>query len=80
MPKQLTIRGMSDDLGRQLTRLSCERGQSVNTLALSILEAAVGIEARRARLKRCSTWSPADVSGVDRALADQRVVDDEAWR
>jgi hypothetical protein len=80
MPKQLTIRGVSEELGRRLARLSRERGQSVNTTALTILEDAVGIDARRTRLRRYATWSPADVEEFDRALADQRVIDDELWQ
>lgn len=80
MAKQLTIRGVSDELGRRLTRLSRDRGQSVNATALSILEDAVGVNARRGRLKRYATWSAADVAEFDRALADQRVIDDELWQ
>jgi len=80
MAKQLTIRGVTDDLGRRLTRLSRERGQSVNTTALRILEEAVGVDARRARLKRYATWSAADIAEFDRALAGQRVIDDDLWQ
>jgi len=80
MPKQLTIRGVSDELGRRLTRLSRERGESVNTTALAILEEAVGIDARRRRLERYATWSADDLAEFDRALADQRVIDDELWQ
>jgi hypothetical protein len=80
MPKQLTIRGVSDELGRRLTRLSRERGESVNSTALAILEEAVGIDARRQRLERYATWSSNDLAEFDRALADQRVIDDELWQ
>ena len=80
MPKQLTIRGVSDELGRRLARLGRERGQSVNTVALGILEDAVGIEARRVRLRRYATWEPSELAAFDRALADQRLIDDDLWR
>jgi hypothetical protein len=80
MARQLTIRGVSDDLARRLTRLSRDRGDSVNTTALRILEQAVGIEARRRRLERYATWSPEDLRAFERALADQRVIDDDLWR
>jgi hypothetical protein len=80
MAKQLTIRGVSDELGRRLTRLSRERGESVNSTALAILEEAVGIDARRQRLERYATWSSNDLAEFDRALADQRVIDDELWQ
>jgi hypothetical protein len=80
MARQLTIRGVSDELGRRLTRLSRERGQSVNATALAILADAVGLDARRQRLKRYATWSSADLAEFDRAIADQRVIDDDLWR
>jgi hypothetical protein len=80
MPKQLTVRGVSDELGRRLSRLSRERGQSVNSTALGILEQALGINARRRRLARYATWSAADVTEFDRALSEQRVIDDDLWR
>jgi hypothetical protein len=80
MSRQLTIRGVSDELGRRLARLSRERGQSVNATALALLEEAVGIDARRERLRRYATWTRTDVEAFDRALADQRVIDDDLWR
>lgn len=80
MAKQLTIRGVSEDLSRRLARLGRERGQSVNVLARSILEEAVGIQARRARLKRYATWTQGEVEAFENALADQRVIDDELWQ
>lgn len=80
MPRQLTIRGVSDELNRRLVRLGRERGQSVNVLVRSLLEDAVGLDARRERLRRYATWSPADVDAFDRSLADQRVIDDALWQ
>jgi hypothetical protein len=80
LPKQLTIRGVSEELASRLARLGRERRQSVNVVARSILEEAVGIQARRERLKRYATWSQADVAAFETALADQRVIDDELWQ
>ena len=79
MPTQLTIRGVTDDLNRRLTKLGKSKGQSVNTVALRILEDAVGIDARRQRLERYMTWSAADLKEFEAALKDQRVIDDELW-
>ena len=76
---QLTIRGVSDDLGRRLARVSRERKQSVNALAIEILEHAMGTSARRRRLRRYATWSTEEAAAFDAALADQRVIDDELW-
>lgn len=80
MLQQLTIRGVSEELRRRLTRLSRESRQSLNTTALQLLERGVGIESRRRHLERYATWTEADVAEFDRALADQRVIDDELWR
>jgi len=78
--KQLTIRGVSEELSRQLARLSHDRGQSLNATALQILEDALGVDARRDRLRRYATWSPADQHEFDNALAGQRVIDHGLWR
>ena len=80
MASQLTIRGVSSELSRRLTKLGKNRNQSVNTTALQILEQAVGIEARRQRLARYITWSEADAAEIDAALKNQRVIDEHQWR
>jgi hypothetical protein len=80
MSKQLTIRGVSDELSRRLTRLGREKGQSVNVLARSLLEEAVGLRARRDRLRRYATWDADDVKAFEQAVAEQRVIDDDLWR
>jgi len=72
MPKQLTIRGVPDEVIRRLERLSEARGQSVNTTVLRILEVAVGFDERRKRLTRYATWSPEDQTEFDEALSLQR--------
>lgn len=79
MASQLTIRGVSDELSRRLTKLGKSKAQSVNTVALRILEDAVGIDARRQRLERYMTWSSTDLKEFEAALKDQRVIDDELW-
>jgi predicted transcriptional regulator len=79
MSKQLTIRGVSDELGRRLARLSRGSGRSINATALQLLERGLGLDTRRRHLERYATWTDADVAEFDRALADQRVLDDELW-
>ena len=80
MATQLTIRGVSAELNKRLTKLGKSRGQSVNKIALQILEEAVGIEARKQRLARYMTWSVADAMEFDSALKTQRLIDDDQWR
>lgn len=80
MPKQLTIRKVPDEIARRLDTLSRDRMQSVNTIVLDILEAAVGESPRRRRLARYATWTEEDRLEFESALAQQRKIDDELWR
>jgi predicted DNA-binding protein len=52
MAKQLTIRGVSEEVGKRLESLSRARGQSVNTTVLELLESVLGVDERRRRLAR----------------------------
>lgn len=80
MSKQLTIRGVPDEVSEKLENLSRARGQSMNATVLGILSASVEFDPRRKRLERLATWSEADGAEFERALAEQRVVDDDLWR
>lgn len=80
MASQLTIRGVPDELARRLTRLSREKGQSVNATTLEILKSALGVDERKARLERYMTWSKSDYDEFDTELRAQRVVDPEMWQ
>jgi plasmid stability protein len=80
MSKQMTIRGVSEELAGKLQRLSQERGLSVNTTVLEILQQAVGTDARRERLARYATWTPEDLAQVEDAVTAQRVIDESLWR
>ena len=79
MAKQLTIRGVPDEVGRRLEVLSRERGQSVNATVLRILDAAVGHEERRRRLEEAATWGAEERLEFEAALSAQRTVDDGDW-
>ncbi len=80
MPRQITVRNVSPELGRRLARMSRVRGESLNTLVLHILEGAAGIDARRNALGRYATWTPEDLADFEEALASQRGIDAGAWR
>jgi hypothetical protein len=80
MSKQMTIRGVPEEVARKLLRFSRERGRSVNTTVLEILSQAVGMDARRERLARYATWTSDDLAQVEDAVAAQRVIDDSLWR
>jgi len=80
MNRQLTVRGVSDEVGRRLESLSRSRGQSLNATVLEILESAVGAAERRQRLARYATWTEEDLEEFNEALAAQRIIDDPLWR
>jgi plasmid stability protein len=80
MPKQLTIRGVPDDVATELDRLSRSRGCSVNATVVDILAAAVDFKERRKHLMRYTTWTEDDLAEFMGGLSAQRVVDDRLWR
>ena len=80
MSRQLTIRGVPDDVAERLERLSRARGRSVNATVNDILQESLGEDPRRRRLARYVTWSADEAAAIDAAVAGQRTVDDELWR
>ena len=79
MGKQLTIRGLSDELEQRLEGLSQARGQSLDATVVEILEKSTGVEHRRRQLERWATWTDEDLIDFQDALASQRTIDDKAW-
>ena len=75
MARQLTIRGVPDEVGRRLESISRAKGQSVNATVLEILATAVGVDERRRRLARYMTWNQEDLAEFNQALAAQRSTD-----
>jgi plasmid stability protein len=79
MAKQLTIRGVSDEVRHRLESLGKARGQSLNATVLEILDQAFDVDERRRRLARYATWTADDLQDFEEALAAQRVIDVELW-
>jgi plasmid stability protein len=80
MARQLTVRGVPEDVAERLESLSRSRGRSVNATVLEILKHAVGIDERKKHLARYTTWTEEDLAEFERILADQRRIDEELWR
>ena len=80
MPRQITIRNPSPELARRLKAVAEANGESLNATILRLLAEAVGSEERRERLQRWATWTQGDADEFDRALRDQRVIDDQLGR
>ncbi len=79
MTRQITVRGVSSELAKRLKELAAARGESANTTVLRILEEATGINPRRQRLSRYTTWSDGDLAEFEEALRGQRTIDEELW-
>lgn len=76
---QLTVRNVDSELARLLRAISEERGDSMNGTVLRLLRDAVGLNARRERLRRYAGWTADDLEEFDVALRAQRVVDARSW-
>jgi plasmid stability protein len=77
---QITLRNVDPELSRRLRAVSAERGESLNSTVLRLLKDAVGLDARRDRLRRYVTWTADDLSEFTDALRAQRVVDERYWQ
>jgi plasmid stability protein len=80
MSRQLTIRGVPDEVAKGPVRVSRARGKSVNASVNEILAEAVLPQARRARLQGCVTWTEVNTREFSEALAEQRTIDAGPWR
>ena len=74
---QITLRNVDPELLRRLRAISTKRGESLNSAVLRLLKDAVGLDARRDRLRRYVTWTADDFSEFTDALRVQRVVDEQ---
>ena len=77
---QITVRNVDAELSRRLRAISAERGESLNTTVLRLLRDAIGLDARRERLRRYVGWTTEDLQEFTTALRAQRVVDERHWR
>lgn len=80
MTRQLTVRGVSDEVAERLEALSRAQRRSVNATVNEILEEAVGVDARARDLRRFITWTQDEVDQVNEEVAAQRRVDESDWR
>jgi hypothetical protein len=78
--RQITVRGITPELGRRLKRMSEAKNESLNTTVLGILRRAAGVEERRQALARYATWTDEDLREFEGALRAQRVIDAELWK
>ncbi|MCZ6681134.1 MAG: toxin-antitoxin system HicB family antitoxin [Candidatus Poribacteria bacterium] len=85
--KQLTVRGVEDELHQLLQREAKRQGLSINRYVLSLLKQAVGLTEQKATQKQAfddldhlaGTWSREEADEFDTALKQQRQIDGELW-
>jgi len=80
MARQLTIRGVPDEVVEVLERRARAQGRSTNATINIILAEAAGIDERRRRLERYATATAGDLAEVADAIAAQRTIDERLWR
>lgn len=76
---QLTLRNVDPELSKRLRAISQETGDSLNGTVLRLLREAVGVSARRERLRRYAGWTADDLEEFEAELRAQRVVDARFW-
>ena len=84
--KQLTVRGLGDDLGRVIRRLAVREGTSLNRAAVKLMNRGAGLAPERdAGVVGSSldhligSWSQADTEEVERALRHFDQIDESMW-
>jgi len=85
--KQLTIRGVNNDLHNALKAEAAKRGLSVNRVILTLLREAVGLT--NSSRQGCvvyddldhlaGTWTEEETAEFQSQLAAQRVIDERSW-
>ena len=84
--KQLTVRGLGDELAAAIRRLANRDGTSLNRAAVKLMRRGAGLaDGRRSDCADSSldhligTWSADDAEQVDRALRHFDTIDQSMW-
>ena len=83
---KITLRGMSPELEQILRRTARDTGESLNRVAIALLERGAGLSRRRKPTLHhdldhlAGTWSAREAARFDRDLAEQRRIDPDLWK
>ena len=84
--KQLTIRGLGDELTQAIRRLANRDGTSLNRAAVKLLRRGAGLDRREGRDTVGSsldhligTWSDAQADEIEKALRHFETIDEAMW-
>ncbi|MCY4647953.1 MAG: hypothetical protein OXE73_13890 [Gammaproteobacteria bacterium] len=84
--KQLTVRGLGDELARAIRRLASRDGTSLNRAAVKLMRRGAGLaEGRDMDVVGSSldhligTWSSAKAEEINEALRHFEAIDESTW-
>lgn len=86
--KQLTVRGLDEDVVRELERIAEEEGVSLNQSVNKLLRKGLAHSGDKddngvigdSLAHLFGTWSSEEADEFDRAVADFEVIDEAMWR
>lgn len=86
--KQLTVRGVNDDLHDALKKEADRQGTSMNRVVLALLKEAMGVSNGSGRYQTlfddldylAGTWSTKEAKAVQQELNNQRTIDHKLWQ
>ncbi len=86
--KQITIRGISDDIAKIIKKEAKEKHLSLNKALISLLEKATGIKGKNLARKAiyrdldhlCGAWTKKDAKMFEKSLEIQRRIDEDLWK
>ncbi len=86
--KQLTVRGVNDDLHKALKREADRQGTSMNRVVLALLKEAMGVGNGNGRPQPqfddldhlAGTWSQNEAEQFEESLNQQRAIDETMWQ
>ncbi len=86
--KQITIRGIPDEIEKIIKKEAKAKGLSFNKAFISLLEKATGLRAKGKKKKVLyhdldhlfGIWTKEEAAAFDKSLKLQREIDEELWK
>lgn len=84
--KQITVRGIPEDIRKLIKREAEKKGVSINKAFISVLEKASGKKAKEKKLlhhdldRLSGIWTKEEAKTFQRSLALQRTIDEDLWK
>ena len=85
--KQLTVRGLGDELGLAIRRLANRDKTSLNRAAVKLMRRGAGLDDRPGADRvgpsldhLIGTWSEAEADEIERALRHFKTIDEAMWK